>query len=298
MPKPGLCVIFNPTAGKHRGLSRLQEIRKSWETQVEFRPTQHAGHAVELAEQAANEGFSIVAAAGGDGTAHEVLNGLMRAGNCAVQFSILPIGSANDYAFSLGLDHPNGPAPPRRVDVGVIRAAGGKTVYFGCCLGLGFNGHISLESRQFAGSRAFFFTAWRPSAPLIYHYRSPVMTIHIDSKPVWRVPTLLFSALIGKREGGFVMAPRAEVDDGWLDFIHVGNLTRWEILRFLPRLALFGPPESYAKIRQGRCRHVHLRSESPLIIHADGEFFCLPADRIQEVEIDIMAGALPVTALE
>jgi diacylglycerol kinase (ATP) len=297
MPNPELCVIFNPTAGKHRGLQRLEQIRKSWATHVEFRPTLHAGHAIELAAQAAHEGFSIVAAAGGDGTAHEVLNGLMRAGNRAVQFSILPIGSANDYAFSLGLDRQNGAVTPRRVDVGVVRAPGGKAVYFGCCLGLGFNGRVSLESRQIRRLQGVFLYGLATLRALIYHYRSPLMTMHIDDEPAWSVPTLLFSALIGKREGGFVMAPRAEVDDGWLDFIHAGNLSRWEILQFLPRLALFGPPEIYPKIRQGRCRRVQLRSQSPLIIHTDGEFFCLPADGIQEVEIEILPAALPVTGL-
>src|SRR5437660_12867799 len=103
MTRPELCVIFNPTAGKHRGRRRLEQIRRTWGSHVAFRPTQRAGHAIELAEQAAREGFAVVAAAGGDGTAHEVLNGLMRLRDPHVQFTIIPIGSANDYAYSLGL---------------------------------------------------------------------------------------------------------------------------------------------------------------------------------------------------
>src|SRR5690349_14054715 len=98
MPQPELCVIFNPAAGKHRGRARLAALRKAWGSHVAFRPTQHPGHAVALAEQAARESFAVVAAAGGDGTAHEVLNGLMNVRNPDVQFTILPIGSANDYA--------------------------------------------------------------------------------------------------------------------------------------------------------------------------------------------------------
>ena len=132
---------------------------------------------------------------------------------------------------------------------------------------------------------------------LIYHYRFPLMTLHIDDEPAWTVPTLLFSALIGKREGGFVFAPKAEVDDGWLDYVHASDLSRWEILQFLPRLALSGPPETYPKLRPGRCRRVKLRSAEPLIIHTDGEFFCVPAEGIQEVEIEIMPKALPMTGL-
>ena len=296
MPRPELCVIFNPTAGKHRGQARLAQIRNAWSTHVAFWPTQHAGHAIELAEQAAREGFAVVAAAGGDGTAHEVLNGLMRVGNPDVQFTIVPIGSANDYAYSLGLDQKI-PPPARRVDVGLVRAPNGKSAYFGCCLGTGLNGYVTRESRRIHRLQGVFLYGLATIRALIYHYRSPQMTLQFDGEPAWTVPTLLFSTLVGKREGGFVMAPKAELDDGLLDFVHAANLSRFEILQFLPRLALFGPPETYPKIRQGRCRRVTLRSESPLIVHTDGEFFCLPEEGIKELEIEIVPAALGVTGL-
>ncbi len=289
-------MIFNPTAGKRRGRARLAQIRNAWGANVAFRPTLHSGHAIELAEQAAREGFAVVAAAGGDGTAHEVLTGLMRVRNLDVQFSIIPIGSANDYAFSLSLDQKT-PPPPRRVDVGVVRAPNGKQAYFGCCLGMGLNGCVTWESRQIRRLQGVFLYGLATIRAMIYHYRYPPMTLHIDDEPAWIVPTLLFSALIGKREGGFVMAPKAEVDDGLLDFVHAADLSRWEILQFLPRLALFGPPEIYPKVRQGQCRRLRLRSEAPLIVHTDGEFFCLPCDGINELEIEIMPSALPVTGL-
>jgi len=297
MPQPELCVIFNPTAGKHRGQARLAQIRKAWGTHVAFWPTQHSGHAIELAEQAGREGFGVVAAAGGDGTAHEVLNGLMRVQNPLVKFTIIPIGSANDYAFSLGLEQKTALAA-RRVDVGLVRAPTGKSVYFGCCLGLGLNGFITWESRQIRRLQGVFLYGLATVRAIVYQYRCPPMTLHIDDAPPWTAPTLLFSTLVGKREGGFVLAPKAEVDDGLLDFVHAADLSRWEILQFLPRLALFGPPEKYPKVLQGRCRRVKLHSQLPLIIHTDGEFFCLPADGIQEVEIDIVPEALPVVKLE
>ncbi len=297
MGQPDLRVIFNPAAGKGRGRRRLEQIRKTWGTHADFWPTQHPGHAIELAEKAARAGFSVVAAAGGDGTAHEVLNGLMRVRNPAVAFTIVPIGSANDYAFSLGLHEKN--APVRRlVDVGLVRTPNGKSTYFGCCLGLGLNGRVTWESRQIRRLQGVFLYGLATIRALMYHYVHPPMTLVIDAEPPWTAPTLLLSVLIGKREGGFVFAPKAEVDDGWLDFVHASDLSRWEILQFLPRLALFGPPETYPKIRQGRCRRVTLHSETPLIVHTDGEFFCLPEEGVHDLEIEIVPGALPVTKLE
>ena len=94
-------------------------------------------------------GFGIVAAAGGDGTVHEVANGLLHSGLPEVRFAVVPIGSANDYAYSLAADT-DGQSPPavRPVDVGVVSEPGGRQRYFVCCLGLGLNGAVTLESRQ------------------------------------------------------------------------------------------------------------------------------------------------------
>jgi diacylglycerol kinase family enzyme len=132
---------------------------------------------------------------------------------------------------------------------------------------------------------------------LYYHFRSPPMTLHIDDAPAWRSPTLLLSVLVGRREGGFVLAPRAKIDDGWLDYVHAAELSRWQVLRLMPRIALFGPPDVYPKVRQGRCRRLLVESEAPLLVHTDGEFFCLPADGVHELEIDVLPGAITVEAV-
>jgi diacylglycerol kinase family enzyme len=296
MPARELCVIFNAAAGKRRGKARLAQVRHAFGANVAFRPTQHEGHATLLAAQAAREGFAVVAAAGGDGTAHEVLNGLMQAQNPDVQFTIIPIGSANDYAFSLGLDQKKPPSA-RRVDVGLVRAPDGRSAYFGCCLGMGLNGCVTWESRRIKRLQGVFLYGLATIRALLYHYQYPLMTLHFDDEPAWTTPTLLFATLVGKREGGFVMAPKAEVDDGLLDLVHAADLSRWEILKFLPRLALFGPPETYPKIRQGRCRRVTIQTETPLVVHTDGEFFCLPGDNVRRLEIEVIPKALTVTGL-
>ena len=90
------------------------------------------------------------------------------------------------------------------------------------------------------------------------------------------------------------MAPEARLDDGWLDYIHSGALSRWEIVRLLPRVAICGPPTNNPKIRLGRCRRVRLHSAAPLIVHVDGEFFCRPEDNLRDLEIDILPAALRV----
>jgi len=70
------------------------------------------------------------------------------------------------------------------------------------------------------------------------------------------------------------------------------------VLKFLPRVALYGPPENDPRVRQGRCRRVRLSSETPLLVHLDGEFFCTPEDGIRELKIDLLPRALRVEVLD
>jgi diacylglycerol kinase (ATP) len=296
MSTKDLCVIFNPAAGKHRAQRRLDALRKQWGDHVVFQPTDRPGHAVALARQASLDGFRIVAAAGGDGTAHEVANGLLQAGRDDVRFGLVPIGSANDYAYSVARDAgPNNGV--RRVDVGKVRSPDGREKFFICCLGLGLNGAVTVESRRIRWLQGMLLYGCATVRALWRHYGCPVMRIRLDDGPVWETPTLLFSTLVGKREGGFVLAPDARLDDGWLDYVHVAKLSRFQVLRLLPRLALVGPPTSNPQVRLGRCRRVHLESEAALNVHLDGEFFCTADDDVHELHIELAPQALDVEIL-
>jgi diacylglycerol kinase (ATP) len=304
MAQADLCVIFNPKAGRQRAGRRLEALRRSWGAHADFRPTRRPGDGEALAAQAAREGFAIVAAAGGDGTVHEVANGLLGADRPEARFAVVPIGSANDYAHSLeadGLKDGRREPPPavREVDVGVVSdPATGRRRYFVCCLGLGLNGAVTLESRRIHRLQGLMLYGLATLRALWYHYACPVMDIHLDGGPAWTTPTLMLSVLLGRREGGFVMAPDASLDDGLFDYLHAGCLSRWEILRFLPRVALSGPPKDHPKVRLGRCRELRIRSEAPVTVHIDGEFFALPEDRLRELEIRLLPRRLRVqTAL-
>jgi diacylglycerol kinase family enzyme len=294
MSAPETCVIFNPLAGRRRAAARLDRMRRSWGARADFQPTRHAGHGEELAYQAAKAGFAVVTAAGGDGTVHEVANGLLRANEPDVVFGVAPIGSANDYAYSLRHDGCPDPTVVRAVDVGVVQGPSGRQRFFLCALGLGLNGAVTLESRRIKHLQGVALYGLATLRALRHHYACPVMDLTVDSNQTWSVPTLTVSVLIGLREGSFVMAPRARLDDGLMDYLQAEALTRWEVLRFLPRLALWGPPEDHPKVRQGRCRQLSLRSAAPLTVHLDGEFFSRPEDNVHTIDIHVRPRALRV----
>src|SRR4051794_11870294 len=93
------CVVFNPAAGRGRARRMVERLRRIRGPAIDLRPTRGPGHAAELAVRAVEAGHSTVIAAGGDGTVHEVANGLLRASKSRSQtvFGVWPVGSANDY---------------------------------------------------------------------------------------------------------------------------------------------------------------------------------------------------------
>ncbi len=290
-----LCVIFNPHAGRGRAAHRLAKLQHDWADRAVFWPTAQPGHAEELATKAALAGFRVVAAAGGDGTVHEVANGLLAAGRPAVAFAVVPIGSANDFAHSLEFGNGKMPAAAQRwVDVGFVRDAAGRRRRFVNCMGLGFTGMVTIESRKIKRLQGIALYGLATLRALWYHHACPPTEVTMDDRPTETWPTLMLSVLLGRREGGFVLAPHAVLDDGLLDYVHVGELSRLGVLRFLPRLALAGPPENHPKVRVGRCRRIVLRSPTPLAVHVDGEFFALPQDNVRDLEIGIEPRALCV----
>ncbi len=292
-------IFFNPSAGRGRARRRLERLQSALGGRADLRPTSGPGHAETLAHEAARAGCPFVGAAGGDGTLHEASNGILRAEKPDCSLVLFPAGSANDYAFSLGLaaDWWQAESPPptfRQVDVGQVRTTGGKSRYFVNGAGIGLNGAVTFESRSIGGlqgvnlySLALFRALWKG-------YRYPPLTVEMDGSIKTNVPTLAFSAAIGKREGNFLLAPDAQVDDGLFDYLHAGAIRWWEVLRYLPGMIRGRLPDDHPAIWRGRCRTIKLAAEQDLIIHVDGEMFCVPGEGVRNAQIGMLPGRLRV----
>jgi diacylglycerol kinase (ATP) len=290
-----VCVIVNPTAGRGRAQRWLEELQHGLGASAELRPTTAPGHAEELAFEAVKAGFAIVAAAGGDGTVHEVANGILRAGRSDVVFHVLPVGSANDYVHSLEQENAGADNHPiRSVDVGLARRPDGRQRYFINSMGLGFNGAVTLQARRIRWLRGiplYVLALWRA---LWRDYQCPQMTIAFDEYER-QAATVALTVALGRREGGFVLCPQARLADGVFDYLHAGPLSRWQVLTYLPRMVLGRIPADDPKVWTGRCKRVRVQSEKPLSVHLDGEFFCLPQDDVRGLEVEILPGVLQVS---
>src|SRR5581483_7824853 len=189
---------------------------------------------------------------------------------------------------------PNSGVAPRAVDVGLARVPGRRR-YFVNGLGLGFNGTVTRESRRIRRLQGLALYGLAVLRTLCFHYTLPRMTVSLDDGEPREAPTLAVSLALGQREGNFVVAPQALLDDGLFDAIHAGPLRRWDLVKLLPRLFLGrGLPHDHPNLWLGRCRRLRLHSEDALTIHTDGELFCLPSDGVHDLEVELLPGALRV----
>jgi YegS/Rv2252/BmrU family lipid kinase len=292
------CVIYNPVAGRGRAERLLKELPPQLIKDIELRPSQKPGHSTELAREAAEAGFGRIIAAGGDGTVHEVANGILQSGQRKGIFSIWPIGSANDYAYALGLIEwwkkrdEQLPLEALEVDVGRVTTPG-REVYVVGCLGVGFNGMVTIEARKCQWLKGMPLYAWAFLKAMVKHFAKPKMRIRFDDREII-TPTLALSVLNGQREGNFPLRPAARLTDGWFDYMHATRLNRIHLIRYLPAMATGNLPENHPLLHLGRAKRIEVQSESPLCVHADGEFVCIPSDGVREVTVEVIPSRLCV----
>jgi len=300
--------IVNPIAGQGAGKLALPEIERlanEYKMNFVIVSTERPGHAIELARKAANDDFDIVVAVGGDGTANEVLNGIMQAwnqGNRTTRMGIIGIGRGNDFAFGFGI-------PPglqdgfqviqqgkhRSMDVGHV--FGGNYPqgrFFGNGVGIGFDAVVGFEALKLTHLHGFLNYVVAALRTIFLFFNAPNVRIEFDDNIITQ-PSLMVSIMNGRRMGGgFMMAPDAITDDGLLNLCIAGQLSRIGILTMIPRF-IKGTQATQSNIKTGRAAKIHVIAlEGSLPVHADGETICTAGSELR-VEIikqplEIMVG--------
>lgn len=293
-----LLLISNPAAGKRfkRGLALpgwlTDQARRSdhWESQ-------YAGHSEELARRACQSGYDTVIVAGGDGTIHEVLNGILDSGISGVRMGIIPVGTANDYAYSLAKRPSITERFTQRVDVGLMRCSGHRR-YFANVAGIGFPGRAAELARGMKRlpARVRYTLAILRCMGASYQ-TDPIQLDHQEPKSY-----LMISAAIGMREGSYPLTPDAVLDDGLFDLLLVGALRRRDILRYFPRMIRGDIPTRDVRIKTDRKAEIVLKSSRPIPLHLDGEEpwrgrEAPPADAPFELELRVVPSAIVMELL-
>lgn len=286
-----LRVVANPVAGGGRARRRLPRLRQALDREGldhDVRWTGAAGPARELAAEAAGEGFTHVAALGGDGTVSACADAL--AGGDA-SLVVVPGGGGNDFARAL--DAPRAPEAAaaaaarggsRDVDLGRVD---GRRFCNGFGVGLdGAVAHRVAASGRLRGKVGYTLAAVREALTF------EPFPLAVESKAgSWEGDALFAGASNGPcHGGGFRVAPGARIDDGALDLYRFGPVGVLRRLRELPRVRA-GEHGDLEVFRQERATEARFRLGEPAPAHLDGEVLTLEAG-VHEVRVE--PAALPV----
>jgi diacylglycerol kinase (ATP) len=303
MPKNPTKLIVNPNADLGRAWRTVADLRSVIETMggADWTGTVYPTHAIELARQAAEEGYRMVVAVGGDGTVHEVINGLMQVPESQRPcLGIVPLGSGNDFAHALGVELVPSLALQqvlkgeiRQVDVAVIRDDHGRVEYWNNTLGMGFDTSVLLRSRRipiFSGFPVYFLAVLQT---IMKDNEASLLTVNTDNGSMDKNLMMLVLCNGPREGGGFLVSPASRVDDGFLDYVCISQVSRLRMFQLVPEV-MKGTHLKFSEVQSGKFQRVEIQSDRPLYIHTDGEIFSGFGTDIHKVSVEILPGALKV----
>jgi diacylglycerol kinase (ATP) len=287
-----IIILFNPTARRGKARRLLEGALKVFRRQnvhFDVRESQSSQHLMELARRAREEKPDLIVTAGGDGTHHYVINGLL---GSETPLGLLPMGTGNDLAKGVGMPMDVHAAAAELLnghvrEIDLARAGG---VMYACIAGVGFDSTVTRyaneHARWLSGSLAYTWSL----LCCMGEYRPQHLEITADGESFSE--EVLF-AVVGNNSsygGGIKLAPRARLDDGNLDICIVPYLSRFELLRWVPR-AYRGEHLNHPRIKYLQARKITLHPASRMELFGDGEFLQeLPAT------IEVVPRALRVIA--
>jgi len=269
-------IIVNPQA-MHGETARLTPVIEKLLGSIphDMVETTSPGHAVELAANAT--GYDVVVAVGGDGTVHEVLNGLMRhPAETRPALGVLPTGSGNDTCRTLGI--------PFDVSEATLILATGEQVRFdvGECNGIYFNNSFAagLDAKVTAKAVEYKVTKHRSG---MWLYLSALLHVLVNDLAPFEISlgfdgetpspatTLIIAVTNGPTYGGgFKITPDADPHDGMFDVCMIDPLGLLEALRRLP-FVIAGKHTKMKVVHMSRHTSVVIDSGVPLPAQLDGE---------------------------
>jgi YegS/Rv2252/BmrU family lipid kinase len=289
--------VVNPASANSATVREWPELAaraRSLGLAVEERMTEAPGHAAELAREASMNGADVVVAVGGDGTVHEVVNGLVGPGGAPFGNAALGVvarGTGRDFIRSHAI-----PAKPRdalrviaegrirRVDLGEVATdADPEGTRFANAASAGVTGAIAARTngmtKRLGGTPTFLvaavqgFRAWRNTA----------IHVQVDGRPYDLTAACVVLMNGHSLAGGMKAARDARPDDGLLDVVLVGDVGAKDLALNLHRV-YGGTLGAHPKIEQIKAAEVRVSGADPLPIEADGEivgetpavFRCLP----------------------
>ncbi len=292
-------VIFNPASGRGRGARRIADYRALLSDaldDVTFVQSEYPGHEADLAEEAIQEGFDVIVAAGGDGTWSHVADRILKVGVEGVALGLLPNGTGNDFGRSLGY-HPTRQRDAvrvlaadhrRRVDVGRLetpcapeRDSGDPAPrHFLNLLGFGFDIAVidaARDARFLKGELLYKVTALQQ----LFRYPGFDVTVEADGVAPRTGHHLMLTVSNGCFfGGGFPIAPGATLNDGLLHTCRIADAGAFTRLKLF-QLAERGRHVRTPQVELLDAAEVTLNFPEPPRFEVDGDVFVASEEVLQ-----------------
>ena len=296
-------VILNPVADMGNAWRIANDLRPIIQEygNAEWSGTVYPTHATELARQAGEQGFELVVAMGGDGTVHEVINGIMQLPerNRPI-LGVVPVGSGNDFSHAIGVPNESDRALahalrglPSEIDIGLMTDEHGRREFFDNTLGIGFDAVVTIRSHRLPFLRGFIMYLTAVIQTILLNHEPALMQIEADGR-TWQQRNLLLTVCNGPREGGgFMIAPDARIDDGILHYAMIRDVGRLMMFRLVPEV-MKGTHGNFKQVTLGSCKKMSVSADRPMYIHADGEIYTSFGSNLRRVTFEVLPGALKV----
>lgn len=316
-------LIANPISGKGHAKSIAEQAytaltESGCQGQLVF--TSASGDAMRFAREAVSDGIRSVIACGGDGTLHEVVNGIAMVPD--VTLGVLPCGRGNDFAAAIGVPLKPDAAiatllsgTPIRVDLGRCyqnsfqltvnsRQLKGGVVepepsltdnrqlttdnYFITIATCGYDTEVSRRASKgtplFAGTASYAYAA----VETLFYYEPPFVRLEGDFGTHEGPLLLAATGITNRYGGGFQIVPNAQIDDGLFDVCIIRPVSSLTVLRLMVTL-FWGGHVSHPAVSMHQTRTLTIETDTPMLLYADGEPMCeTPAT------IEIIKGGLVV----
>ena len=280
--------IVNPVAGSGKGLDDwpvICRLLRASGIMPDFVFTERKYHAIELAVEAVNAGYRKLLVVGGDGTIHEVVNGLFIQAAAPTQdvlLSVIAVGTGNDWIRMFGI--------PRRYSEAIKAIAEGHSFlqdvgritymkshveqsrYMANVAGIGFDGFVNKQYNRLKDegkySKRLYIWSLLKS---VMRYSSTGVKMWVDGELI--VNELVYSGTIGIGKyngGGMIQMPDAVADDGLFDITVIRKISRLGVLRRFMKL-YNGKIYNIRKVSPYRGRTIRIESTPEIRVEVDGE---------------------------
>lgn len=277
-------VIINPTSGNGKSKKRipkLLELLKEYNISFKSVETQYENHEIELVQNAISEGYRKIISVGGDGTLHNIVNGIMSQSvikTSDIKVAVIPVGTGNDWVKTYGITTKIKEnlsiiknEKTTLQDIGKINLINSKSVvYFNNLAGIGFDGHTvnSINKYKKLGKISYLaggldgFTTYKPITT----------TLYFNNKEITTKSLMTLIGLCKYSGGGMKMTKDVNPTDGLFDITIIKIYGIGSVLLNLPKL-YSGKIVNHKKVETYKTNKIKVTIPKGIkpFIQADGE---------------------------